>query len=73
MIVETIILAGLAKLGCIVTAVKITKWKKQAGEVVKKEKSPRVKHKKTFTGVARKYREDKCAGRDKIKKLNKSN
>ncbi len=40
MIFETFILAGLAKLGCIVTAVKITKWKKQTGKMVKKEKKP---------------------------------
>ena len=40
MIFETIILAGLAKLGCIVAAVKITKRKKQAGEVAKNKKKP---------------------------------
>ncbi len=39
MILETFILAGIAKLGCVVTAVKISKRKKQkTGEVVKKEK-----------------------------------
>jgi hypothetical protein len=43
MIFETIILAGIAKLGCIVTAVKITKRRKQAtGKVVKKEKSQQL-------------------------------
>jgi len=40
MILETFILAGLAKLGCIVTVVKIAKRKKQIGEVAKKEKKP---------------------------------
>jgi hypothetical protein len=38
MIIETIFLAGLAKIGCVVTAVKIAKRKKQTGEVTKKEK-----------------------------------
>ncbi|MHC4727740.1 MAG: hypothetical protein ACYS17_10995 [Planctomycetota bacterium] len=43
MILETVVLAGLAKLGCIVTAVKISKRKKQTGEVAKKEKSRLVR------------------------------
>ncbi len=45
MILETLILAGLAKLGCIVTVVKITKRKKQIAEKLerwrKKKKADR--------------------------------
>ncbi|MHC4105042.1 MAG: hypothetical protein ACYSR9_08885 [Planctomycetota bacterium] len=43
MILETFIIAGLAKLGCVVTAVKISKRKKQTGEIAKKEKSRLVR------------------------------
>jgi len=53
MILETFIVAGLAKLGFVVTAVKISKRKKQTGKVAKKEQSQRIsrmirhrKHKK---------------------------
>jgi hypothetical protein len=42
MILETFIVAGLAKLGCVVTAVKISKRKKQTRTIAKKEKSQRI-------------------------------
>jgi hypothetical protein len=43
MILETLILAGLAKLGCIVTAVKLSQWRKRRGRLEKearKQKKP---------------------------------
>ncbi len=51
MILETFIVAGLAKLGFVVTAVKINKRKKQTREVVRKEKIQRISR-----GIRRKKR-----------------
>lgn len=74
MILETFILAGLAKLGCVVTAVKTSKRKKQTREVVKKRTKPmdksdnkREKTQKSFTGITWKYQENKFMRRDKIR------